>query len=193
MNTSKSGPLRVDFVLASSHGLPGRLGLTFAPGKRDWKWARDLATDLDTLRIDYRVDVLVSLLEDFEFGMLGIPNLVEEASARNFRVVRFPIQDGHAPDPERMPDWVDLITAIVAEVAAGRVVAIHCRGGLGRAGTAGASFLVARGISPARAIAQIREVRSPAAVESRAQEEWIEAFATTWAGIEGARDHGDRH
>ena len=49
IRTSDSDPIRVDFVPQEAHGLPGRLGLTFAPGKCGKGayaiWDRDLAQD----------------------------------------------------------------------------------------------------------------------------------------------------
>ena len=53
--TSESHPIRVDVV--ANAALPGRLGLTLAPGKHvvgtitPWGWERDLETDLSDLRL----------------------------------------------------------------------------------------------------------------------------------------------
>ena len=172
-------PIRVDFLPASSLGLSGRVGLTFAPGKRDGsRWARDLPTDLDHLRAHHRTDLLVSLMEDFEYEFLQIADLVPEATARGMRVRRFPIVDGHAPRNDEMGHFVRLVREIEAAAGAGDVVVIHCRGGLGRAGTVAASVLVARGALPHDAIATVRATRSPEAVESDAQEAWVARVAT---------------
>ncbi|MBU6289154.1 MAG: cyclin-dependent kinase inhibitor 3 family protein [Chloroflexota bacterium] len=171
-------PIRVDFLPASSHGLQGRVGLTFAPGKRDGsKWARDLATDLDRLRDHYHTDLLVSLLEDVEYEFLQISDLVAHATARGMRVRRFPIVDGHAPRDDEMGAFVRLIREVEEAAGAGEAVVIHCRGGLGRAGTVAASFLVVRGALPHDAIATVRVARSPDAVETLAQEAWISRVA----------------
>ena len=56
--TSVTHPIRVDWIAT---GLPGKVGLTFAPGKHSTSlysagtWARDLATDLDDLVLGCRV------------------------------------------------------------------------------------------------------------------------------------------
>ena len=172
-------PIRVDFLPDASHGLPGRVGLTFAPGKRDGdRWARDLTTDLDRLRLHYGTDVLVSLVEDFEYELLQIASVVPEATARGIRVRRFPIVDGHAPRPDEMHAFLGLLHEIERAAASGEVVVIHCRGGLGRAGTVAAAFLVLRGHTPHDAVAAVRATRSPSAVETRAQEEWIARVAS---------------
>lgn len=171
-------PIRVDFLPDSSHGLPGRVGLTFAPGKRDGvRWARDLATDLDRLRDHYRTDVLVSLMEDFEYEMLQIGNLVPDATARGIRVRRFPIVDGYPPHDGEMDAFLELIREIEQAAEGGKVVVIHCRGGLGRAGTVAAAFLVLRGHTPPEAIAAVRATRSLRAVETHAQEGWVARVA----------------
>lgn len=172
-------PIRVDFLPADAHGLPGRVGLTFAPGKRDgYKWHRDLATDLDRLRDHYGADLLVSLMEDFEYQFLQIADLVPEATARGIRVRRFPIVDGDAPRDDEMGAFIRLLRDIEETAKAGEVVVVHCRGGLGRAGTVVAGFLVLRGHAPRDAIATVRATRSPSAVESRSQEAWVARVAS---------------
>jgi ADP-ribosyl-[dinitrogen reductase] hydrolase len=76
----------------------GRVGLTFAPGKRDahafsGAWHRDLGGDLQRLRVDYATRRLVCLLEDHELAELGIANLIDLAEAFRIRVRRLPIRD----------------------------------------------------------------------------------------------------
>ena len=64
---------------------------------------------------------------------------------------------------------------ILNDVAAGRTVVIHCRGGIGRP----ASWprrAVALGHPPGEAIELVRSAR-PGAVEVTVQEEWVEAVA----------------
>jgi hypothetical protein len=51
IRTSKPDPICVDFVAQADLDLPGRLGLTIAPGKKDrlGRWERDLDLDLCTM------------------------------------------------------------------------------------------------------------------------------------------------
>ena len=54
----------------------------------------------------------------------------------------------------------------------GSDVLVHCRGGLGRAGTIAARLLVELGLEPAMAIASVRRVR-PGAIETSDQEKFV--------------------
>ncbi len=171
LRTSLSDPLRVNDVI------PGSLGITFLPGKRGASafgsgWLRDLDTDLDALAAA-GTTLLLSLVEDHELVELGSTALVPEAEARGIRVVRGPIVDVSVPS-------VALARALVAaateEIAAGGRVVVHCRGGLGRAGTIAACILIALGRTPKAALAEVRAAR-PGAVETRGQEAFVEAFS----------------
>lgn len=183
MRTSETGPIRVDFVAQADLNLPGRLGLTIAPGKKDrWgQWDRDLDLDLRRLRDHYRVDCLASLMEAHEYRELHIADLTERAEKYGIAVHRFPIRDVDAPPAEAMTHFVELIESILGDVRAGKTVVIHCRGGLGRSGLVAASCLVRLGHSPADAIRRVRSAR-PGAVEVASQERWVELVAEALKG-----------
>jgi len=75
--TSENSPLRIDAIKLP--GNRGHIGMTFCPGKKDrgysgTDWDRDLATDLDAI-VNWGADVVVTLLEEFELQMMGIPAL----------------------------------------------------------------------------------------------------------------------
>jgi ADP-ribosyl-[dinitrogen reductase] hydrolase len=57
-------------------------------------------------------------------------------------------------------------------------VLVHCRGGLGRAGTIAARLLVELGMEPTKAIASVRAVR-PGAIETSDQEIFVLSIGTT--------------
>jgi len=168
--TSESHPIRVDWVLPE-------LGCTFAPGKHAASelgdaWARDLGVDLDRLRDHWRVDLLISLVEDHELVLLGIPDLVAEASGRGIVVCRSPIVDGDVPTVAQACRLVDL--AVEAQLAGKRAV-FHCRGGLGRAGTLAACVLRNAGVGGKEAVRQVRLARK-GAIENARQEAFVAGF-----------------
>ena len=167
----------VDFLAPGDTGLPGRIGMTIAPGKKaDGRWDRDLDTDLERLRSEYSCDLLVSLMEDDEYRWLQIEDLFESAPTQGIAILRFPIKDAHPPRDGEMPQFRELIGQILEAARAGQTVLIHCRGGLGRTGTVAAACLVALGHAPAEAIERVRVARK-GAVETTAQERWVGAYS----------------
>ena len=188
MKTSMTHPILVGFVENAAHGLPGKLGLTLAPGKKiHGQWNRDLDCDLERLREHLRVDVLVSLLEPQEYDLLDLAALPARAVAHGLERLSLPIPDGSVP--ESLSSVRALVGAIVAALTAGRTVVIHCRGGLGRSGLLAACCLVARGGEPSDAIAAVRRAR-PGAVENEVQAAFVARFADAVHGNDGATEGG---
>ena len=181
--TSTTHPIDVLWVDPGAHSGAGRLGLCYAPGKSGRapasgiEWDRDLAVDLDRLKEDHGVDVLVSLMEPFEYEELRIPGLFEEARARGIDVVHLPIEDGKAPQQQQTKAVEELLERARAELAAGRNVVIHCRGGQGRTGMMAAALLTTYGHGADSAIAIVRAVQ-PRAVESPVQRHYVESVAS---------------
>lgn len=176
------GPeLRIDWLLPGElpGDLPGRLGLTFLPGKRGASarypghvYRRDAATDLAAMR-GMGVVRLVLLVEDEELDRWSAPGLVAIGEAAGVEVRRHPIPDGHAPSDGLMAR----IQADIDEARQRGDVAVACMGGVGRSGTVAACALVRAGSSPDAAIARVRAVRHPEAVETAEQERFVRAYA----------------
>lgn len=172
--TSRASPLKVGWVEAPG-GPP--VGVTFAPGKIQpgaisGPWRRSLELDLAELRHEHQVDDLVCLVEDHELHSLNIAALPQRAEAHGISFHRLPVRDGDVPSPEAMRHLQRRVAQWRAE---GRRVAFHCKGGLGRAGTAASCALVAQGVEPREAISRVRQKRH-GAVENRAQERFIQSF-----------------
>ena len=173
--TSETHPLFVAWMPHETVNLPGHLGLTFAPGKHAPSmfgdpWQRNLDTDLQRLITVYHADCLISLLEEWEYEALKIPNLRQRAIALGLTVLHLPIPDGQTPsNPQRFEATV---YNAIAQLQAGKTVVVHCRGGLGRAGTTTAAILVYLGRSPLDAMQAIRSVR-PGAIENADQEDFL--------------------
>ena len=175
-------PIHVDWIDQDLLGnaLPGRLGVTILPGKRGASvrypgrvYRRDTRTDLERLR-SIGIRLLVLLVEDRELQRWGDTALVDHAEEAGVRVRRLPIRDGAAPPSLAVVD--DLLAEIDSERARGDVV-VACMGGVGRSGTIAACALVAAGLSPDGAIAHLRAVRHPTAVETPQQVEFVAAYA----------------
>ncbi|GIX14658.1 MAG: putative ADP-ribosylglycohydrolase [Paracoccaceae bacterium] len=77
--------------------------------------------------------------------------------------------------------WVETGPRVHDCLARGGRVLVHCRGGLGRAGTVAAQILMEQGMAARQAIARIRQARK-GAIETPAQEKYLADMA--------ARDHG---
>ena len=179
VETSESSPIRVAFV--HKPPLPGRIGMTLAPGKHQAgvtaNWRRDLGLDLARLRGEFRADVLVCLLEAHELAQVKIEALPASAWECGMAFWHFPIPDTGVP---RSPEATAcLVEQICGAIRRGNRVVIHCMGGLGRTGTIAAVCLVALGVEPRKAIEQVREAR-PGAIENALQEDFVSAFPEAW-------------
>jgi protein-tyrosine phosphatase len=175
--TSRSDPIRVDWFYFDLSG--GKIGVTFAPGKKASSmtgraWDRDLALDLNRLKRFERVDLLVSLIENRELQLLRIRGLAREAERRGILMIRFPVADMGVPADI---DGVHHLASVITGLAHfGKRIVIHCRGGLGRAGTIAAVCLVRMGAEPDEAILRVRAIR-PGAIENSTQEQFVRS---TW-------------
>lgn len=183
--TSRSHPLRADFIQSEEYPILNKLGLTFAPGKKQTgaisgNWDRDLATDLTRLRNDYHTDTLVSLVEESELAELGIHNLEYECRNHNIELIRFPLRDVSVPPS--LKSFARLIREIIKLLKQKKTVVIHCKGGLGRAGLTAACSIVAGSnnkISGSDAIKIVRAAR-PGTVETMKQENFVSPFGKYW-------------
>lgn len=179
--TSTTHPIRVDFVGAADLNLPGRLGMTFAPGKKQrdaltGRWERDLDADLARLRGEYRTDLLVSLMEEHEYEELQITDLRARAADYGIEVLWLPVKDTMCPESDA--EFDETVGRIVSTLRDGKTVVIHCKGGLGRTGLTVAACLVSAGtdLTADEAIRIVRRART-GAVENERQERFVAEYA----------------
>jgi hypothetical protein len=174
VKTSVSHPLQIDCV--TPPGTTGTIGMTLCPGRKGTSvaggsWDRDLGLDLQVVRA-WRPDIAIALLEDFEYGLLGIPHFRESVLAAGLPWVFLHIVDGGAPDAAFERAWLERGPSVRAILRRGGRVLLHCRAGLGRTGLLAATLLVELGSSPEVAIDLVRAAR-PGTVETAAQESYV--------------------
>lgn len=174
--------LRIDWLEPAQLGddLPGRLGLTILPGKHGVSfrypgrvYLRNVGEDFTQLRAA-GVERLILLVDDAELRTWGDPEIVTRGAVAGVTVLRHPIPDG------RPPASIAEMDLILAEIRDGRRtgnVAVACMGGVGRTGTVAACALVGADLTPDVAIATVRAVRHPTAVETAEQERFVRSFA----------------
>lgn len=174
-------PPAIDWLPAADlgDGRPGRIGMTVLPGKHGpslrypgRRYRGDLDVDLSALRAA-GVARLVLLVEDEELERWGDPTIVARGVRFGLDVQRFPIPDGQPP---RSADEAGRILESMAAARASSDVAVACMGGVGRTGTIAACALVDAGWEPDAAIARVRQLRHPTAVESPSQVAFVRGY-----------------
>lgn len=180
--TSSSHPLRFDTIdpsgvpgLADAHGA---LGMTFLPGKHSHGWSgpwwRDLDEDGDALRTVHGVDALLLLVEDHELEACGVPDIAERLPRdHDVEVIRYPVRDVDVPT-DRVT-YRSMLNDVLTRIRAGQTVAVACRGGLGRTGTAVGCLLVMAGVPPDAAIKLTRDSRD-GTIETDDQEDFVRGW-----------------
>ncbi len=178
--TSLTHPLQIAAISAGADF--GRVGITFCPGKHDRNaksgyWDRDLALDLDAIH-DWGAAAVVTLMERKELALLRVERLGEEVRRRGMLWFHLPIVDVSTPDAAFERQWHAAGDELRTLLRGGRDVLVHCRGGLGRAGTIAARLLIELGAEPATAVRQVRAAR-PGAIETREQERYVLGIAAS--------------
>lgn len=176
MRTSVTHPIQIAAVSAGPAF--GKIGITFCPGKKQsdamtGAWDRSLELDLDAIAAWGAVAV-VTLVEDHELRSLGVTEIAHAVAQRHMAWLHLPIRDISVPTAAFEAAWDEVGAGLRARLRDGFSILVHCKGGLGRAGTIGARLLVELGMSPAEAIAAVREART-GAIETTAQETYVKA------------------
>lgn len=179
VRTSTTDPLRIATIDVPNGGA---IGITFAPGKRQLNalsggtWARNLEADLSAISA-WGANTLVTLLEPQELAALAIPELATRAAAVGLEWYGLPITDGAAPNDRFLGPWLTLCPQFTRALQAGQRVVVHCKGGLGRAGTVACLLMhdlrLAKSVD--QAVAMVRAVR-PGAIETPEQETFLKAW-----------------
>lgn len=140
------------------------------------KWTRDLDIDLDTIE-NWGAAAVVTLIEDHEMASLGVTSLGDGVTARNMSWYHLPIPDVTAPNSDFEECWLVAGAELRDLLSAGFDVLVHCKGGLGRAGTIVARLLIELGWASEAAISEVRKVRR-GAIESSDQERHLQSITS---------------
>jgi protein-tyrosine phosphatase len=171
--TSEQDPYRVvdiAYIVANpaNPNLRGRLSVSMSPGKKDSKWNRNLQLDLNAIKAS-GVQVIVCLLEWAEMRTLGISDYPRKAQESGFLFYHLPIRDRGVPQQREINV---LVPILVQHLAAGQNILVHCRVGLGRAGTICACCLSHFGYEGDNAIETVRKLR-PGAIQTDKQRDCV--------------------
>jgi ADP-ribosyl-[dinitrogen reductase] hydrolase len=174
LRTSYTHPLQIAPILVP--GLAGLLGVTFCPGKKDahamsGAWHRDVGTDVAMIRL-WGAATVITLIESHEFALLQVEDLGFAVTQSGMQWLHMPIHDVSVPDERFHSAWENHRQLVMNTLKAGANVLVHCKGGLGRAGTVAAQILIESGVPARDAIATVRAKR-PGAIETLAQERYL--------------------
>jgi protein-tyrosine phosphatase len=178
VRTSFTHPLEIAELPVGAQG--GAIGVTFAPGKKDraWtgSWARDLDLDLAAVRA-WGATHLVTLVERHELEILSIRALPGLVGKHGLTWHHLPITDVSIPDDRFLGPWPAVSALLIERLQRGERVVVHCRGGLGRAGTVASMLLIDSGTvdNAQEAVRRVRAARAPYAIE-RVQEAWLQTY-----------------
>ena len=150
------------------------LYISMCPGRKDHRYQCDLMSDLDFIR-NQGIDVVISLLQDYELTKLQISDYRECAEQSGLIYYNFPIIDGNVPSNNGL---YTIINTIREHMDVGHNVLVHCKCGLGRAGTICAAVFIYFGYSSQESISLIRSLR-PGAIQTQIQERLLEDYGTS--------------
>ena len=119
--------------------------------------------------------IVVTAIGAAEMEQLGVAALPRAVSDSGAAWIHLPIPDFGTPDAATLQGWRDQSPRLVACLAAGGNVLIHCAAGFGRTGMLAAMLLIDLGVPPPEAIDRVRAAR-PGSIETREQEAFVRAY-----------------
>jgi len=148
----------------------GELAIILRPRGGDW-----LPDEIEALK-DEGFEVIVSLLTEPEIEELDLQPEAELARKNGLEFRNYPIPDLGVPDSHH--SFRKFLERLLEELRAGKKIAVHCRGGIGRSGLIASGILVISGIEPKRAIQQVTDARGVCSPETEEQKKWVTSLTT---------------
>lgn len=178
--------------ITSKDMLFGSFALSQAPGKKiekgrnGKKFDRNLAEDVKFIKGNYLISTIVCLLNKFELRTIGInlEDYKKYCEDNKINLVVYPIVEMGVPEEDFESFHNGIIKIIVEELSLNHNVLIHCRGGIGRAGTIACCLLLFLGMKDSvnDAVKFLRSVRDKRCVESRKQYDFIKGYMEFYQG-----------
>lgn len=125
-------------------------------GETPGAWDKRVAHRKPRRLLAVGVNALVDLTEAAEPGTRSYKPLLDDLAPGSLVHAHFPIRDQRVPTPHEMLAIMDTIDALIAD---GRLVYVHCRGGVGRTGTVIGCHLVRHGLTGEQALAHLALLR----------------------------------
>ena len=164
----------------------GSIALSQAPGKKiekgrnGKKFDRNLAEDVKYIKENHGISTIICLLNKFELRTIGInlEDYKKYCETNKINLIIYPIVEMGVPEEDFGIFHNGIIKKIIEELSLEHNVLIHCRGGIGRAGTIACCLILFLKMkeSVIEAVRHLRTVRDKRCVESRKQYDFIKAY-----------------
>jgi protein-tyrosine phosphatase len=145
----------------------GETGLAIVMRPRGDDWLRD-----DLIRVKRAgIHTLVSTLEGWEAGELGLAEEGAIAEDLGLQFLSYPIRDRTTPAHKEGFDR--FVWSLAERLQKGEKIGVHCRGCIGRSTVVTASTLIILGWSAEQALDAIEVARGCSVPDTREQRDWI--------------------
>ncbi|WP_336987855.1 tyrosine-protein phosphatase [Aeromonas hydrophila] len=134
-----------------------RLIFTPCPGTKE----ASLQASLKTLK-EAGAEAVVTMMPDAELSEFKADSLPAECEALDLAWFQLPVEDDCAPETPFAEAFANHKADLLARLAAGQTLAIHCRGGSGRTGLMAAILLLEAGYAPTQVKSLVQGLRPKA-------------------------------